>query len=900
MAEFDPYLKWLGIREDTHPVDHYTLLGIERFEDDQDVIVSAADRQMSHVRSFQTGARGEIAQKVLNQLARARRCLMTEDKKNAYDEQLRGQLMIAEPAAVAQVEEFSEPPQLVPDIGIKIKSDDNVSSIRRAKSNNGMVWTIVGGLGGGVCAIVFCYFLLNGIGYFDNQELVSKSNEDAFLEKSGDEKSGDEKELDGSEDGRREGDSSTHTGPLESPLVDGDKSSGDEGTVRGAPAVPAEPDGRALDPEPAPTPGVIYWGDATNVRDDADISTNGDLVIAVNAASKRATRNPTVNGVKFKSTGALLAKDPRPNFDVFDRNSVDDPEMISAGYDKLLSSLDWGGRSPTIALAGSGLLIPGEQYEVQVWYADTRFGDGRVMRYSDTQGNSVDLDSGVARYVIGTFTASGANQELRLLPQGHGFVEAHINAYQVRSLSVGGSLVGNNPVRSSTLLEPATSSFSLPKFYSTVETKGEKKALPGNNEIRVQEALIESLYESEFKTAKDDMVAAHEFAKQLVAQASSSSNSPVQKYVLFRMGIDLAKKIGDGESAAIGFLGLQDEFVSSENWGEIHNSIDAIRRKVKTDEQARVFYRGVILLSQRAYGVGNFDEAEFLMGKGFGVARKLDHVTAESYFARIRDYFGELKEAYSLNSQTDPQLDLTSTDSPALVSRGNYLVYLKHDQKGFEYWAKSDDEGLSSLAKLEIEFAKDPSTKNQYELGKLWYERAKNYKTFKDHFGLARAAMLLRPLVGQLNGLQQKVATNFVDRIDEVYAPVFSGEETIGLFPSVLKNGKVFYFEGEDSGARSRIPSGVYVQFGESDLVKAYFEAGADSEGNGNIRLSYRSSLGGILISGDRRYRISIHSTHQPMKLSLEFLDSKGRASKPIIFDHSPTPSILPKRFELQ
>ena len=175
MAEFDPYLKWLGIREDTRPLDHYTLLGIERFEDDQDVIVSAADRQMSHVRSFQTGARGEIAQKVLNQLARARRCLMTEDKKNAYDKQLRGQLMIAKPAAVAQVKEFSEPPQLVPDMGVKIKSGNNVSSIRRKKSNNGMVWTIVGGLGGGVCAIVFCYFLLNAIGYFETQEVSKKT-----------------------------------------------------------------------------------------------------------------------------------------------------------------------------------------------------------------------------------------------------------------------------------------------------------------------------------------------------------------------------------------------------------------------------------------------------------------------------------------------------------------------------------------------------------------------------------------------------------------------------------------------------------------------------------------------------------------------------------------------------
>ena len=117
--------------------------------------------------------------------------------------------------------------------------------------------------------------------------------------------------------------------------------------------------------------------------------------------------------------------------------------MISADYDKLLSSLDWGGRSPTIALAGSGLLIPGEEYQLQVWFADTRNNNDRVMRFSDTQGNSVDLGDGAAQYAIGTFIAGGANQSLQLLPQGQGFDQAHINAYQVRALSIGDRLLGN-------------------------------------------------------------------------------------------------------------------------------------------------------------------------------------------------------------------------------------------------------------------------------------------------------------------------------------------------------------------------------------------------------------------------------------------------------------------------
>ena len=775
MAEFDPYLKWLGIREDTRPLDHYTLLGIERFEDDPEVIVSAADRQMAHVRSFQTGARGEIAQKVLNQLARARRCLMTEDKKNAYDEQLRTQLNNAEPT-VAHVEEFSEPPQIVTNINIDVEPGEGpqlVSPLRSEKSNNGMLWTIVGGLGGGICAIVFCFFLLNGFGDSDTEELSSSSVEESSSE--GDEKTASDNES--SETiGREQFDgSSSHARPWESPLVDGGKS----------------PEDGELDPVTPPDPAETEGGDPV---DSSEISG--------------------------------LAK-------------------------QFQSQLD--------------ILL--QRYQAR---ADDPAGEEERKRLRRESAEIVKL-----------------YPQLKLVDR----IEAEFPV-------VGGEVVkGDDPVESPELSEAEKPDFSLPKFYSIVEVEGEKKDLPNENEIREQEALIESLYESEFKTAEDDIVAAREFAKQLVAQASSSSDSPAQVYVLFQKGIELARKIGDGESAAIAFLGLQDEFVSSENWDEIRKTIDAIRRKVKTDEQARVFYRGVILLSQRAYAVDNFGEAEFLMGKGFGVARKLDHVTAESYFARIRDYFGELKEAHSLNSETDPQLDLTSTDSPALESRGNYLVYLKQDLKGFEYWVKSENEDLRSLAKMEIECAQDPSVKNQYELGKLWYERAKNYKTFEDHFGLSRAAMLLRPLIGQLNGLQQTVAMNFVDRIDEIYAPIFPEQETIGLFPSVLKNGKVFYFEGEDSGVRSRIPSGVYVQFGESDLVKAYFEAGADSEGNGNIRLSYRSSLGGILISGDRRYRISIHSTHQPMKLSLEFLDSKGRASKPMIFDQSSVPGVLPERF---
>ncbi len=88
---FDPYRKWLGIPASEQPANHYRLLGIALFEDDPDVIAYAADRQMSHVRKFQSGQFGQQAQKLLSELAQARRCLLASSEKAAYDKQLKAE-----------------------------------------------------------------------------------------------------------------------------------------------------------------------------------------------------------------------------------------------------------------------------------------------------------------------------------------------------------------------------------------------------------------------------------------------------------------------------------------------------------------------------------------------------------------------------------------------------------------------------------------------------------------------------------------------------------------------------------------------------------------------------------------------------------------------------------------
>ncbi len=88
-SDFDPYRTWLGIPPEDQPPNHYRLLGIAPFEDQATAIEHAADRQMAHLRTLQTGKHPALSQRLLNEVATARVCLLNTEKKAAYDRQLR-------------------------------------------------------------------------------------------------------------------------------------------------------------------------------------------------------------------------------------------------------------------------------------------------------------------------------------------------------------------------------------------------------------------------------------------------------------------------------------------------------------------------------------------------------------------------------------------------------------------------------------------------------------------------------------------------------------------------------------------------------------------------------------------------------------------------------------------
>ena len=117
MADFDPYYQWLAIPPRDRPPNHYRLLGVELFESNADVIATAADKQMAHVRSFQTGKHSALSQKLLNEIAAAKVCLLNPAKKEAYDRQLRPQSVAPPPAPPVQPGAASSPVAASPATG---------------------------------------------------------------------------------------------------------------------------------------------------------------------------------------------------------------------------------------------------------------------------------------------------------------------------------------------------------------------------------------------------------------------------------------------------------------------------------------------------------------------------------------------------------------------------------------------------------------------------------------------------------------------------------------------------------------------------------------------------------------------------------------------------------------
>lgn len=100
-ADFDPYYLWLGIPPHEQPPNHYRLLGVALFESNASVIDSAASRQSTYLHSVAAGPQRQASQKLLTEIAAARRTLLNAESKQTYDAELKARLDSSAPKPTA-------------------------------------------------------------------------------------------------------------------------------------------------------------------------------------------------------------------------------------------------------------------------------------------------------------------------------------------------------------------------------------------------------------------------------------------------------------------------------------------------------------------------------------------------------------------------------------------------------------------------------------------------------------------------------------------------------------------------------------------------------------------------------------------------------------------------------
>jgi formylglycine-generating enzyme required for sulfatase activity len=147
--KFDPYHRWLGISPKDQPPNHYRLLGIDQFEAHLEVIEGAADQRMSHLKRFNTGKHSALAERLLNEVAAARLCLLRPENKALYDQALRQQL-----GAGAELAGDSFLDQLRSGTPAQASRPPALAAARKSKPKSKTPWIAMLAVAAGLAAVV--------------------------------------------------------------------------------------------------------------------------------------------------------------------------------------------------------------------------------------------------------------------------------------------------------------------------------------------------------------------------------------------------------------------------------------------------------------------------------------------------------------------------------------------------------------------------------------------------------------------------------------------------------------------------------------------------------------------------------------------------------------------------
>ena len=812
MADFDPYLKWLGIRESSRPINHYRLLGLDLYEDDADVISMAADRQMSHIRTYQGGPNGDLSQQLLNELARARRCLLMAEKKREYDEELRISQSTAVPlAAVAvppaippalgrtadpAVHGSSEPAiavSVIPDSSglrsaVPLSGEDvadfgiqsGTHSLADAKKKEfkklllmGFAW-----LSGGVAAVGVAAALISS-GILGTQQPVEPAEGEGELElpivvaQPTTIPALPVEEVDPPAGGSPEG-------ALGSPgSVAGSNS--DVVKPTSEPEQPA-PEMKPVEPElpqytlknlagyPKQVPSLMgVFGEAKRCIVEKKISLlgatplNSEEVIEVIPDG-----GAIVIGLSLTTDdqGGVLSICPvyHTGFrafsgDAFGRGGNEtsvageaDSVLFLAKPGYALSGFEFSKAEPSVGCRVSFMKISGDTLDPDDMYSSEWFAG--VAEFKQMVENPQGLP------VVGlsvSFDPAGALSRLSLFAMDANAKPSRGNTdSSLADNSLPGFFEGEPEMPAS---DPSTAASNgeevveaivkLPRPDSRTRAKAKRKIA----------GLLQSI-ENGARSASDRRSAARELINDALTEEDF-----VVRYILWMRAAELGEESGDA-TTIVDAMRLLDQYYEIDFWGDTLDSIEAAARN-SSSQTARDFKRTTDDLIQEAEDQGRYEVAVRYLSFAIRQSKKVRDSESLDEYQSIEKRVKKLRDLAAGNQKALEILVGNPEDPQANLNRGDFLFVIEDDfENAVSCWLNSEDTKLISMLELHAELG----NKNREEIIPLADALAKlgePARSPRDRKFLARALAIYKKSVRSLSGLEKQSVNQKIDAIKQ-------------------------------------------------------------------------------------------------------------------------------------
>lgn len=813
--DFDPYLKWLGIREATRPINHYRLLGLDLFEEDADVITMAADRQMSHIRTYQNGPNGDLSQQILNELARARRCLLVPEKKAEYDQEIRASMRRPLRPAVAAEKSELAPPMAVPPptprtnlVAAEISSQDpgndseqarelvpelgsgSISKSRkslRKRNQKQMVWTLLGWASGAIAAVGIGAWLI-GSGLLPNSKEISNK---------GPEQSNPTNEQPVNTNTPVVPKVATTTQPTTT--TPSNKETNPSNTSE-TPIVVAPPTNNP--PIPPKNPSAVadavtflnrdrpwnlqnlsrYPPPNSDVRsllkqNTREIS-NGDKFLFEGSADSGGTRQITV----MEDDGSLLVGFAITTGDTQELKTVQ-PIFLSMARKVHLgvmvgvvnSRRPSNDRSTIFSLAKPGYAVGELKMSVLEPIRCVRIKFMRVLKgkldpsdyyWSDwigAQSGPIKLvtnEQGAP--VVGfhsRFDTTSGVATLGLVGAGQPLVKPDTTP----------NLASTNPNALDPNIKPPVNIAPPRTPGSTNSPSGPvaqvKPAIPSKRDIEKATDAVNREYHDSMAAIRT-IRELRRVTDRMIRDGASETDNPEGMFARFEKARTMAVFLGDAQTAVKALRSIDDHF-EIDFWDEVLDTIEDAELKANQKTQAD-FKLTMEELIDEAIDQQEFGPAGKLIANASLMAKRARDVAAQDKYKSLRKHVVELDKLNRAGQAAEQTLKSNPNDAKANLEFGNYLFVVHKDKDAaFACWAKSDSADLKNLVQQEASV--DKTDGNQLmALASKWKMIGQSGRSAKDRKFLEQARGHYQAASVRLKGLQRKSAQSKVKELNQI------------------------------------------------------------------------------------------------------------------------------------